>query len=196
MYNNFINSFRGSLKGEGKTRGFRLINLLTFWLVIMTSMREGIPESKGGRFNKKKKQQRIKRYRSDGFVVGLELANSEDELDAPEGSSDAVHFLAWLRNPTLQNLVKLRKSIKHNDSDWMTEFLEFDGLGLLFQCLKNLSSRESLHLSEMVLRLECIMCIREVANSQTGLDCLLKTKGRKDNIFGRRFASGNYNCVS
>ncbi|XP_062608968.1 inverted formin-2-like, partial [Saccostrea cucullata] len=150
----------------------------------MTSMRE---ESKGGRFNKKRKQQRIKRYRSDGFVVGREF--SDDELDAPEGSSDAIHFLDWLRNPSLQNLVKLRKSIKHNDSDWMTEFLEFDGLGLLFQCLKNLSSRETVHLSEMVLRLECIMCIREVANSQTGLDCLLKTKGRKDNIFGRRFAT-------
>ncbi|XP_022325197.2 inverted formin-2-like [Crassostrea virginica] len=155
----------------------------------MTSMREGRVESKGGRFDKRRKQQRIKRYRSDGFVVGLDLNNSEDELDSPEGSSDAVHFLSWLRNPTLQNLVKLRKSIKHNDCDWMMEFLEYDGLGLLFQCLKNLSSRESLHLSEMVLRLECIMCIREVANSQTGLDCLLKTKGRKDNIFGRRFAS-------
>ena len=158
----------------------------------MTSMREGRAESKGGRFDKRRKQQRIKRYRSDGFVVGLDLNNSEDEPDSPEGSSDAVHFLSWLRNPTLQNLVKLRKSIKHNDCDWMMEFLEYDGLGLLFQCLKNLSSRESLHLSEMVLRLECIMCIREVANSQTGLDCLLKTKGRKDNIFGRRFASGNY----
>lgn len=155
----------------------------------MTSMREGRAESKAGRFDRKRKQQRIKRYRSDGFVVGLDLNNSEDELDAPDGSSDAVNFLSWLRNPSLQNLVKLRKSIKHNDSDWMMEFLEYDGLGLLFQCLKNLSSRESLHLSEMVLRLECIMCIREVVNSQTGLDCLLKTKGRKDNIFGRRFAS-------
>lgn len=156
----------------------------------MTSIREGRTESKAGRFDRKRKQQRIKRYRSDGFVVGLDLNNSEDELDAPDGSSDAVNFLSWLRNPSLQNLVKLRKSIKHNDSDWMMEFLEYDGLGLLFQCLKNLSSRESFHLSEMVLRLECIMCIREVVNSQTGLDCLLKTKGRKDNIFGRRFASG------
>jgi hypothetical protein len=70
---------------------------------------------------------------------------------------DAFNFLSWLRNPNLQNLVKLRKCIKSNDVDWMTEFLQFDGLGLLFQCLKNLGSYKGHHLSDMVLKLECII---------------------------------------
>ncbi|KAL3879958.1 hypothetical protein ACJMK2_032234 [Sinanodonta woodiana] len=144
-------------------------------------------ESKSTRFAKRKKQ-RPKRFRSDGLVLGKEAANSSDE-DLTHELGDAVNFLQWIRNPTLQNLAKLRKAVKHTDKDWMTEFLEFDGLGLLFQCLKNLSDNQGYHLSDMVLRMECIMCIREVINSQSGLDCLLKIKGRKDNIFGRRFAS-------
>ncbi|XP_025087489.1 LOW QUALITY PROTEIN: inverted formin-2-like [Pomacea canaliculata] len=101
----------------------------------------------------------------------------------------ALNFLLWIRNPTLQNLSNLRKAIMSNDRDWMKEFLEFDGLGLLFQCLNNLSSYHSRHLTDMVLRMECVSCIREVVNSQIGLDCLLKLKDRTDNLFGRRFAS-------
>ncbi|XP_046369459.2 inverted formin-2-like [Haliotis rufescens] len=138
----------------------------------------------------KRKKQRGKRARSDGFVLGLDLANSDDEDN--EGSkldSDSLQFLLWIRNPTVQNLAKLRKAIKSNDRDWMREFLEFDGLGLLFQCLKNLSSFKGVSLSDMVLRMECAMCVREVVNSQSGLDCLLKLKGKKDNIFGRRLAA-------
>ena len=156
---------------------------------------------KSARFGKRKPK-RGKRTRSDGFVLGVEVpVNSEDEdhgHDHYRGSlgpdPDALNFLLWIRNPTVQNLAKLRKAIKSNDADWMLEFLEFDGLGLLFQCLKNLSSYHSSHLTDMVLRMECASCIREVVNSQSGLDCLLKMKDRKDNLFGRRFAAGELFC--
>lgn len=157
-------------------------------------------ESKDGEKSKKptrfamRKQKRAKRHRSDGFMLALEMgANSSEDEGAPLDTSlgDAINFLQWIRNPTLQNLAKLRRAIKTNDKDWMKEFLEFDGLGLLFQCLKDLGSIQGFHLSDMVLKMECITCIREVVNSQTGLDCLLQIKGRKDNIFGRRFAAGN-----
>ncbi|XP_033742495.1 LOW QUALITY PROTEIN: inverted formin-2-like [Pecten maximus] len=147
--------------------------------------------TKASRFANKRKQKRVQRHRSDGFVVGLDLGNSEDESspDRGAGSADAVNFLQWIRNPTIANLAKLRRSIKGNDRDWMQEFLEFDGLGFLFQCLKKLGEIGGTHFSDMVLRMECIMCIREVVNSQSGLDCLLTLKGRNDNLFGRRFAS-------
>lgn len=141
-----------------------------------------------------RKNRRAKRHRSDGYVLGLEMAanSSEDEgIPADPTLGDAINFLQWIRNPTLQNLAKLRRAIKTNDKDWMIEFLEFDGLGLLFQCLKDLTNMQGFHLSDMVLKMECTMCIREVVNSQTGLDCLLRIKGKKDNIFGRRFAAGN-----
>ncbi|XP_060078710.1 inverted formin-2-like [Ylistrum balloti] len=147
--------------------------------------------TKASRFANKRKQKRVQRHRSDGFVVGLDLGNSEDESspDRGAGGADAVNFLQWIRNPTIANLAKLRRSIKGNDRDWMSEFLEFDGLGFLFQCLKKLGEIGGTHFSDMVLRMECIMCIREVVNSQSGLDCLLTLKGRNDNLFGRRFAS-------
>lgn len=150
---------------------------------------------KQSRFGKRKAKRVGKRTRSDGFVLGVDVVNSEDEdLDHHHHSRDgpdpeSLNFLLWIRNPTVQNLAKLRRAIKSNDRDWMTGFLEFDGLGLLFQCLKNLSSYHSSHLTDMVLRMECASCIREVVNSQSGLDCLLSIKDRGDNLFGRRFAS-------
>lgn len=142
-----------------------------------------------------RKQKRAKRHKSDGYMLGLELAanSSEDEAGFNDSSlGDAINFLQLIRNPSLQNLAKLRRSIKTNDKDWMKEFLEFDGLGLLFQCLKDLSAIQGFHLTDMVLKMECVMCIREVVNSQSGLDCLLRLKERNDNLFGRRFASGMY----
>lgn len=94
---------------------------------------------RSSRFAAKKKQKRVgKRGRSDGFVVGLDLANSSEEegdVAAKKSSleSESLNFILWLRNPTVQNLSLLRKAIKCNDNDWMRGFLEFDGLGLLFQ---------------------------------------------------------------
>lgn len=149
-------------------------------------------DGKSSRFAKRKKH-RAKRARSDGFVVGLDLTHgSEDEEDEghrKHSLGEAASFLAWIRNPTVQNLAKLRRAIKADDKDWMEEFLEYDGLGLLFQCLKDLSLCKGHHLSDMVLRMECIMCVREVINSQVGMESLLKIRG-KTNIFGNRFASG------
>ncbi|CAL1536506.1 unnamed protein product [Lymnaea stagnalis] len=164
-----------------------------------TAKPDGGDKGSGGRFAAKKKQKRMgKRGRSDGFVLGLDLANEEgsdeeggDDLPKKTGGfdSESLNFIFWLRNPSVQNLSQLRKAIKCNDLDWMRCFLEFDGLGLLFQCLKNLSSYQSVHLNDMVLRMACVSCIREVVNSRSGLDCLLTIGDRNDNLFGRRFAS-------
>ncbi|XP_059158848.1 inverted formin-2-like [Physella acuta] len=154
-------------------------------------------KSSSSRFAARKKQKRGKRGRSDGFVLGLDLANEEgseeeggDEFPKKSGfDSESLNFIFWLRNPSVRNLSLLRKAIKCNDVDWMRCFLEFDGLGLLFQCLKNLSSYQSTHLTDMVLRMACVSCIREVVNSRGGLDCLLTIGDRNDNLFGRRFAT-------
>uniref|UniRef100_A0A0B7AHL9 Uncharacterized protein n=1 Tax=Arion vulgaris TaxID=1028688 RepID=A0A0B7AHL9_9EUPU len=88
---------------------------------------------KASRFSARKKQKRVgKRGRSDGFVVGLDLANSseeegEDASKKPGLDTESLSFILWLRNPTVQNLSQLRKAIKCNDQDWMRSFLEFDG---------------------------------------------------------------------
>ena len=92
----------------------------------------------------KRRAKRNKRGRSDGFVLGLDLASSDEEgrADPPPGAMirkgssldpESLNFIFWLRNPSVQNLALLRKSIRCNDHDWMQGFLDFDGLGLLFQ---------------------------------------------------------------
>lgn len=151
----------------------------------------------GSRFANKRKIKRAQRHRSDGFVVGKDLGDLDDDgsSDKPAVTSDLINFLQCMRNPTLQNLAQLRRCIRCNDRDWMVEFLDFDGLGMLFQCLRKLSEFGGSHLSDMVIRMECVMCIREVVNSQTGIDCLLTMKGRNENIFGRRFATGTFSSV-
>ncbi|ESP03684.1 hypothetical protein LOTGIDRAFT_171216 [Lottia gigantea] len=138
-------------------------------------------ESKTTRFGKKK-QNRAKRAKSDGFTLGVDIALLEEK------STETVHFLQWIRNPTIQSLAKLRKCIKFNERSWMEDFLTFDGLGLLFQCLNNLAKCENHHLGDMVLKMQCASCIREVVNSQSGFDCLLSMKDKAENLFGKRIA--------
>ena len=96
------------------------------------------------RSTSRRRAKRNKRGRSDGFVLGLDLASSDEEgkNDQPSGTMlrksssldpESLNFIFWLRNPSVQNLALLRKAIRCNDHDWMQGFLEFDGLGLLFQ---------------------------------------------------------------
>lgn len=77
-----------------------------------------------------------------------------------------------LKNPSVINFCQLRKVLKHTKNKCMAEFLRHDGLELLFECLNNLG-RYPGRFANLVLMLECVMCIRTVMNSSLGLECLI-----------------------
>lgn len=88
-----------------------------------------------------------------------------------------------LSHPSVFNFCRLRKKLKSDDQWWMEDFLKREGLELLFDCLEDLG-RYPGNFSNLVLRIECVLCIRTVMNSGLGLRCLIALN------CGPKFASG------
>lgn len=115
---------------------------------------------------------RCKRCRSD-----TNLADIVNDLSL----TNSCVFL--LRRPSVVNFCRLRKKLDSDDKRWILDFLRRDGLDLLFECLGDLAKYTS-NFSNLVLRIECIMCIKTVMNSVIGLQSLISTG------YGPQFAGG------
>lgn len=89
-----------------------------------------------------------------------------------------------LRDPTVFNFSRLRTKLKSDDRRWMSGFLKLGGLEMLFEGLRSFGSYSG-NFSNLVQRLECVMCIKTVMNSQIGMQTI--TTSRK---FGSSFAAG------
>lgn len=89
-----------------------------------------------------------------------------------------------LRDPTVFNFCRLRSKLKSDDRRWMSGFLKLGGLEMLFEGLRSFGSYSGTF-SNLVQRLECVMCIRTVMNSQIGMQTL--TTSTK---FGEKFGTG------
>ena len=55
----------------------------------------------------------------------------------------------------------------------MEDFLAMDGLGILFESLERLSEKGFTSISDALLQLECVLCVKAVMNSTTGLDYII-----------------------
>ncbi|XP_052276568.1 inverted formin-2-like isoform X5 [Dreissena polymorpha] len=88
-----------------------------------------------------------------------------------------------LRDPTVFNFSRLRTKLKSDDRRWMSGFLKLGGLEMLFEGLQSFGSYSGTF-SNLVQRLECVMCIKTVMNSQLGLNTLTTS-----NKFGEKFAT-------
>lgn len=89
-----------------------------------------------------------------------------------------------LRDPTVFNFSRLRNKLKSDDRRWMSGFLKLGGLEMLFEGLSSFGSYSG-NFSNLVQRLECVMCIKTVMNSQLGMQTI--TTSSK---FGASFAAG------
>ena len=111
-------------------------------------------------------------------------SNSETNLaDIATDLLLAQSCVFLLRHPSVINFYRLRKKLRSDDKRWMGDFLQRNGLELLFECLDKLG-KYSGQFSTLVLRLECVMCIRTVMNSTIGLQCLSTC------VYAPKFASG------
>ncbi|XP_076340531.1 inverted formin-2-like isoform X2 [Tachypleus tridentatus] len=80
-----------------------------------------------------------------------------------------------LRMPSVQNYAGMKKLLSRCDRHWMLEFLELDGLDVLFESLERLSERSGngARFEDALLQLECVGCVRTVMNSRPGLDYIV-----------------------
>lgn len=71
------------------------------------------------------------------------------------------------------NYSGLRRRLELSDQAWMVQFLELRGLDLLMEALERLSGRGCSRITDALLQLTCVACIRAVMNSSEGLHFIL-----------------------
>ena len=94
--------------------------------------------------------------------------------------------VSLLKISTVQMFGALKKKIKKSSRDWIQGFLDANGLGVLLDCVDTLGSKRVTQLSDAMLLLECVSCIKVVMNSKLGLECLVQN----GEVYGSRLVKG------
>ncbi|KAM4521999.1 inverted formin-2-like isoform 2-T4 [Odontesthes bonariensis] len=113
-------------------------------------------------------KEHVTRHAADEADAALEanLENADPEL-----------CIRLLQVPTVVNYSGLRRRLEASSESWMVQFLEQRGLDLLMEALERLSGRGCSRISDALLQLTCVECIRAVMNSSSGLIFILDNEG-------------------
>lgn len=90
-----------------------------------------------------------------------------------------------LKIPSLANYSGFRKLIENAKSSWMEDFLEGDGLAVLFDRLEKLST--GFGITNALFQSEVAYAIRAVVNSKIGLEYLLAHRQFTRQLFSGMF---------
>lgn len=77
-----------------------------------------------------------------------------------------------LKTLSFQTFSGLKSKLSRCSKDWLQEFVNQDGLCVLFNVLARLAGRQQTSLFDAIQQLECVNCIKVVLNSKTGLDSI------------------------
>ncbi|XP_064637575.1 inverted formin-2-like isoform X2 [Lineus longissimus] len=95
---------------------------------------------------------------------------SEIDVSTPEVC------VSLLRIPSVKTLSAMRKKISEGGEDWLKRFLEAGGIEVLLELVDTMGTRRVTNLSDAMLMLECVACIRAVMNSKQGLDYVITNR--------------------
>lgn len=84
--------------------------------------------------------------------------------------------ISTLKVPSPEKYTALTKKIRSSNSEWLEKFLQYDGLEALLDAIGTISHRRVTQLSDAMMLLKCISCVKEVMNSKLGLDHLIANK--------------------
>ncbi|XP_069028714.1 inverted formin-2-like isoform X2 [Embiotoca jacksoni] len=112
-----------------------------------------------------------------GRLTATPAADPDAALEANLESADPELCIRLLQVPTVVNYSGLRRRLEASDQSWMVQFLELRGLDLLMEALERMSGRGSPRISEALLQLTCVACVRAVMNSAAGLHFILDNEG-------------------
>lgn len=76
-------------------------------------------------------------------------------------------------NPSIHVYYALKSKIENSDQAWLEEFLELDGLESLLDSLVLLSGKGFMNISDSVLQLDCIACVKAILNTRLGLQFVI-----------------------
>ncbi|KAF5890860.1 inverted formin-2 isoform X1, partial [Clarias magur] len=103
---------------------------------------------------------------SDTSTQEANLENAEPEL-----------CIRLLQVPTVVNYSGLKKRLEGSDQTWMVQFLELSGLDLLLEALDRLSGRGCSRITDALLQLTCVNCVKAVMNSSIGIHFIMENEG-------------------
>ncbi|XP_030260173.1 inverted formin-2-like [Sparus aurata] len=106
-------------------------------------------------------------------MTGSPAHDPDAELEANLENADPELCIRLLQVPTVVNYSGLRRRLEASDQAWMVQFLELRGLDLLMEALERLSGRGCSRITDALLQLTCVACIRAVMNSSEGLHFIL-----------------------
>ncbi|XP_059897216.1 inverted formin-2-like [Gadus macrocephalus] len=104
-------------------------------------------------------------------------SDADAQLDANLEDADPELCIRLLQVPTVTNYSGLLRRLQSSTTAWRVQFLELRGLDLLLEALERVSGRGCLHITDALLQLKCVACVRAVMNSKTGLDFMLDNQG-------------------
>ncbi|KAK6479181.1 inverted formin-2 isoform X1 [Huso huso] len=107
----------------------------------------------------------------------LSRPDMEDQAEANLENSDPELCIRLLQVPSVVNYSGLKKRLEGSDHSWMVQFLELSGLDLLLEALDRLSGRGCSRISDALLQLTCVSCVRAVMNSPRGIEFIVENEG-------------------
>ncbi|TDH00795.1 hypothetical protein EPR50_G00192700 [Perca flavescens] len=110
-------------------------------------------------------------------MTGSPGNDPDASLEANLENADPELCIRLLQVPTVVNYSGLRRRLENSDQAWMVQFLELRGLDLLMEALERLSGRGCARISDALLQLTCVACVRAVMNSSEGLHFILDHQG-------------------
>ncbi|XP_039208470.1 inverted formin-2 isoform X5 [Crotalus tigris] len=104
-------------------------------------------------------------------------SQDSDQTEANLENAEPELCIRLLQIPSVVNYSGLKKRLESSDDGWMVQFLELCGLDLLLEALDRLSGRGVSRISDALLQLTCINCVRAVMNSQKGIEYIVSNEG-------------------
>ncbi|KAM9294241.1 inverted formin-2-like [Gastrophryne carolinensis] len=100
-----------------------------------------------------------------------------DQSEANLENADPELCIKLLQIPSVVNYSGLKKRLESSDDAWMVQFLELSGLDLLLEALDRLSGRGVSRISDALLQLTCINCVRTIMNAHKGIEYIVNNEG-------------------
>ena len=130
----------------------------------------------------------VVRRSSIGWTGSVSLANDS----SPTIAVQPEKIIELLRSPSVQTYSNLKRKLdkSKNDYEWILNFLNKDGLELLFESLEQICKRQPTSFLNEILKVSCVECVTSAMDSSLGLDYIVENKE-----FTRKLASGELNIV-
>ncbi|KAL4230469.1 FH2 domain-containing protein 1 [Mactra antiquata] len=116
----------------------------------------------------------VVRRSSVGWFRSGELTNERERTIGGQPKK----IIELLRAPSVQTYTTIKKRLdKHkNEPGWISDFLQNDGLDLLFESLEQICINQCDHFLNVILQNSCVECVRTVMDSSLGLDYIIENK--------------------